>query len=146
MNDLLTLLISAQANNFGLYTKTHSYHWNILSPMFPEYHKFLEEIYADAQESIDAYGEQLRRLGQYPDISYPALQDAATIDLLQGVVKDPEAMWPQLIKDLDTIILNLQNTFDAATTQREYGLQNFLADRIDTHKKQLWMIEAITGQ
>jgi DNA-binding ferritin-like protein len=107
---------------------------------------FLEEIYADAQESIDAYGEQLRRLGQYPDISYSALQDAATIDLLQGVVKEPEAMWPQLIKDLDTIILNLQDTFDAATGQREYGLQNFLADRIDTHKKQLWMIEAITGQ
>jgi starvation-inducible DNA-binding protein len=136
----------SQANNFGLYTKTHSYHWNLLTPMFPEYHKFLEEIYSDAQENIDSYGEQLRRLGQFPDISYTALEDTATIDLLAGIVKDPAVMWPQLVKDLDTIILNLQDASDAATAQREYGLQNFLADRIDTHKKQLWMIDAILGR
>jgi starvation-inducible DNA-binding protein len=146
MNKLITLLITAQANNFGFYTKTHSYHWNLLSPMFPEYHKFLEEIYEDAQETIDSYGEQLRRLGQNPDISYSALQDNASIDLLSSVVKDPSKMWPQLVKDLDTIILVLQDTYDAAQGQREYGLQNFAADRIDTHKKQLWMIDAILGE
>ena len=114
--------------------------------MFPEYHKFLEEIYEDAQETIDSYGEQLRRLGQNPDISYSALQDNASIDLLSSVVKDPSKMWPQLVKDLDTIILVLQDTYDAAQGQREYGLQNFAADRIDTHKKQLWMIDAILGE
>jgi hypothetical protein len=54
-------------------------------------------------------------------------------------------MFTNLLSDLDIIVLRLQDNFDMATGSREYGLQNFLADRIDTHRKQQWMLNAILG-
>jgi len=144
MNELIDLLNTAFANNFTFYQKAHSYHWSVTGPDFPQYHKFLEEVYSNSQGLIDGYGEQLRKLGVFPDMS--AISDMASIAAIADPVTDPQQIFTNLLNDIDTIITGLQDTFDAATSQREYGLQNFVADQIDTHKQQAWMINAILGQ
>jgi starvation-inducible DNA-binding protein len=145
MNELIKLLLTAFANNFAFYLKAHQFHWAVMGKDFPQYHKVLEKVYTDAQESIDLYAEELRRLGQFPqgdlaDIMSMSLIESASIDASKT---DPQEMFLLLLSDLEQIVTCLQDTFDAGTAEREYGLQNFLADRISQHRKSQWMLTAI---
>ena len=146
MNPLIESMLTAFANNFTFYLKSHNFHWTVMGPGFPQYHKLLEEIYNDAQESIDDYAEQLRRLGAFPQGDYRDIVNNSQLVDPPETVTDPTQMFTNLLSDLDIIVLTLQDNFDLATTGREYGLQNFLADRIDAHRKQQWMLNAIMGQ
>lgn len=143
MNPLIQAMLQAFANNFTFYLKSHNFHWTVMGPDFPQYHELLEEIYGDAQESIDAYAEQLRRLGAFPQGDYRDIVNNSELVDPPETVTDPMQMFTNLLSDLDIIVLRLQDNFDMATGSREYGLQNFLADRIDTHRKQQWMLNAI---
>jgi starvation-inducible DNA-binding protein len=146
MNPLIQAMLQAFANNFTFYLKSHNFHWTVMGPDFPQYHKLLEEIYNDAQESIDDYAEQLRRLGAFPQGDYRDIVNNSELVDPPETVTDPVVMFTNLLSDLDIIVLRLQDNFDMATGSREYGLQNFLADRIDSHRKQQWMLNAIMGQ
>jgi starvation-inducible DNA-binding protein len=142
MDQLTQSLLLAFANNFTFYLKSHNYHWVVMGENFPQYHTFLEGIYTDAQESIDDYAEQLRRLGAFPRGDYTSIVSETELTDKPEDITDPQIMFQNLLDDLAILIPRLQDTFDMATGQREYGLQNFLADRIDQHRKQQWMLTA----
>jgi len=142
MDQLIQSLLLAFANNFTFYLKSHNYHWIVVGENFPQYHEFLEGIYTDAQENIDSYAEQLRRLGAFPRGDYTSIVSETELTDRPEDMVDPQVMFTNLLADLDILVLRLQDTFDMATVQREYGLQNFLADRIDVHRKQQWQLNA----
>lgn len=146
MNDLIQSMLVAFGNNFTYYLRAHNFHWTVMGPNFPQYHSFLEDIYTDAQESIDAYAEQLRRIGAFPKGDFRDIVSNNELDASAADITDPEQMFTILDSDTDVIVRRLQDTFDLATKYREYGLQNFLADRIDQHRKQQWMIDSILGE
>lgn len=143
MNELTQSLLLAFANNFTYYLKSHNYHWVVMGEDFPQYHKVLEKIYTDAQENIDNYAEQLRRLGAFPMGDYASIVSETELTDKPEQLVDAEVMFQNLLDDLDILVPRLQDTFDLATTQREYGLQNFLADRIDLHRKTQWILTSI---
>ena len=143
MDQLIILLYTAFGNNFTYYLKTHNYHWTVLGPDFPQYHKMLQHIYEDAQAAIDDYAEQLRRLGVFPKGDYRDIMGETELTDAIEAVTDPVRIWQNIAADLDIIINTLQDTFDQATGVREYGLQNFLADRINEHRQTQWMVQAI---
>jgi starvation-inducible DNA-binding protein len=131
------------ANNFTFYLKAHNYHWTVAGETFKQDHEFLGEIYSLAQENIDGYAEQLRRIGAFPqgDIK-EIVKNSSIIDAPLNQMTEANLMFLNLLADLDTIVAYLQDTYDEAGAVREYGLQNFLADRIDEHRKQQWMLTA----
>jgi starvation-inducible DNA-binding protein len=143
MNPLIQAMLAAFANNFTYYLKSHNFHWIVMGPNFPQYHEFLQNIYEDAQGSIDDYAEQLRRLGAFPQGDYRDIVGNSMLMDPPADSTDPMVMFQALLADSEVIVAHLQDTFDLATPAREYGLQNFLADRIDAHRKQQWMINAI---
>jgi starvation-inducible DNA-binding protein len=144
MNKLISSLLMAFANNFAFYLKSHQFHWAVMGENFPQYHELLEDIYTDAQEAIDDYAEELRRLGVFPKgdlkdiIADSQIADTPT----DAMITDPQEMFLVLLGNLTTVITTLQDTFDEATSVREYGLQNFLADRISAHRKTQWKLTA----
>jgi len=144
MDQLIKNLLMAFANNFAFYLKSHQFHWAVMGDDFPQYHDLLEGIYTDAQESIDDYAEELRRLGVFPKgdlrdiIADSEIADTPT----DARITDPQEMFLILLGNLDTIITTLQDTYDLATPVREYGLQNFLAERIGAHRKTQWKLTA----
>ena len=142
MNPLIEILLKAFANNFTYYLKSHNYHWIVMGPNFPQYHEFLEGIYTDAQQSIDTYAEQLRRIGAFPKGDYRDIVNNSQLTDPASDSSDPVTMFQALLSDTEIIVATLQDAFDTATETREYGLQNFLADRIDAHRKQQWMLTA----
>lgn len=146
MEELIAQMLTAFANNFRFYLKTHNYHWIVNGVEFPQYHEFLKKIYEDAQGSIDDYAERIRQLGAYPLGDLEDIQAESEIQDPTDQITDPQAIFQNIADDLDILITRLQDTYDAAQAPREYGVQNFLADRIDAHKQQLWMVNSILGQ
>ena len=142
MERLIELLYTAFGNNFTYYLKTHNFHWTVMGPDFPQYHKMLEEIYSDAQGAIDDYAEQLRRLGVFPKGDYRDIMNGTQLSDPVESVTNPLDIFQAIDSDLDVMVLTLQDAAEEAGIQREYGLQNFLADEIDSHRKLQWMLKS----
>lgn len=145
MDQIINAMQQAFANNFTFYLKSHNYHWSVGGPDFVQYHKFLEEIYDDAQDNIDTYAEKIRQLGGYPQGDYRDLFVNTQLMDPVDTVTNPMVMFANLMTDIDIIVQQLQDAYDVAGIAREYGVQNFLAERIDAHRQQAWMIQNILG-
>ncbi|MGZ9029871.1 MAG: Dps family protein, partial [Burkholderiaceae bacterium] len=53
------------ADTYGLYLKTHSFHWNVEGPMFNTLHLMFMEQYTELWTALDEVAERIRSLG-YP--------------------------------------------------------------------------------
>jgi hypothetical protein len=51
-------------------------------------------------------------------------------------------MLMELAQDNEKMIKLLKIVYDASEQNGEYGFSNFLAERIDAHKKHGWMLKA----
>jgi starvation-inducible DNA-binding protein len=143
---LIDMMRQAFATNFTFYLEAHNAHWNVAGSAFPQYHHFLERLYSDAQDAIDDYAEAVRELYAFAQGTYPEIIQESLLTDPTGTPTDPVEIFSNLTRDNDILIAHLQDTFDQATVCREYGLQNFLADRIAAHKKSCWQMRAILGE
>jgi len=145
MDKLIQAMRVAFATNFTYYLESHNAHWNIIGPDFPQYHEFLNKVYSDAQGAIDDYAEKTRQLEAFAQGTYPEIIAESILKDPAGTPRDPVEIFTALLADAETLVSHLQDTYDLADAQREYGIQNFLADRIDAHKQQMWMMRSILG-
>lgn len=142
MNELLMALRIVLANKFVMYFKAHSYHWNVESDRFAMLHDFFGDIYADVHGSIDEVAERIRIIGAYAPISLMELYNYKMID--EDSVKPASCteMVANLVDANSKVIDSLNKLFEIAEAQGEHGIADFVAGRIDTHKKHAWMLKA----
>ena len=145
MTKLITCIRVAFATNFTYYLEAHNAHWNIIGPDFPQYHEFLNDVYSDAQTAIDQYAEKVRQLHAFAQGTYLDIVAESVLQDPVGIPRDPVQIFETLLADAETLVMYLQDAYDEAGVVREYGIQNFLADRIDAHRQQIWMIRSILG-
>ena len=142
MDKLIASLKVALGNTFTMYFKAHSYHWNVEGHQFPMYHKFFFKIYDDVYGAVDPLSENLRKLDAYAPISLMEIYGYKTI--MEDSSKPDTAI--EMVVNLlaaNTEVLNcLTPLFDEATAQKQQGLANFIADRMDRHKKFEWQLHA----
>jgi starvation-inducible DNA-binding protein len=136
-------LRSLLADTYIVYFKAHSYHWNVEGPDFAQYHAFLGEYYNDVYGSIDAIAELIRTLDVYAPVSFASLLSQSTIDESNSI-PEAKAMLTQLLRDNDVLLARLVKSYDEAEQASEFGISNFLQDRIQAHEKHSWMLRAIT--
>lgn len=137
VDELKTLL----ATSFSYYLKTANYHWNIEGDDFISYHPWLGELYAGVYGTIDQIAEYIRAMQAYTPASLIRFMELTKIQD-QIEVAQPMALFEQLLAD-NQIMLDLLNTaFDTATNERQQGIANFMAERIDFHQKYAWQIRS----
>lgn len=141
MEQLKELLNKLLAESFALYVKAQFYHWNVTGPEFPQYHEFFGDLYEEVQGSIDTTAEELRAIGGTPVGSFAkfiemsAIKDETSVPELPVMVS---TLYQENLKVIDT----LNKVFKVATQMDEQGLVNYIADRIDIHKKHSWMLKS----
>ena len=143
MNDLIEAMKVTLASTFAFYLKAHNFHWNIEGPNFPQYHKFLDDLYNEVWGAVDGIAEHLRTLNSYAPGSFARYQE---LSIVQDEVNIPSAM-SMLVKlkdDNATLIVKLTETQKLAENAGKLGLANYLQDRIDIHEKHGWMLRSIT--
>ncbi len=138
--DTLRKIIS---DSYVLYFKAHSFHWNVEGADFAQYHEFLSNFYTEIFESIDSYAELIRTTDQYAPTSLARLLDLSSIEEMSSI---PEAveMLKILRRDNDLFLAMLVAAYDEAEKASEFGISNYLQDRIQAHEKHAWMLRAIT--
>lgn len=138
MTELQIALKIALANAFAMYFRTHAFHWNVEGVHFSQYHDFFGEVYQDVFDSVDPIAEQIRKLGTYAPTSLTELIMAKTISDVMVVGDDVKGMLLALKAANDEMLSTLNTVFTLATAANEQGICNFIADRIDVHKKHGW--------
>lgn len=141
MDKLQNALKIAFASEFSFYLKAHNYHWNVTGPMFPQLHDLFGKIYEEVYESIDQFAEEIRALDTFVPASYTRFSMLSQIDD-ETAIPDAQIMLAELLSDSERMIKLLKLTFDIATADGQEGLADFLAGRMDAHKKHSWMLRS----
>lgn len=142
MNELATAMQRCLANTFVFYFKTHAFHWNVEGLNFPTYHGFFGDLYEELHGAVDPMAEEIRALDVYAPSGLNELYRYATIsdsDFKGSALRD---MLTASLQDNATIVADLTAAFTIATKENKQGLADFLAGRIDTHKKHEWMLRS----
>jgi starvation-inducible DNA-binding protein len=141
MDDLLEAGKIAFATEYAYVLKAQFCHWNVEGPDFVQFHELFGKIYEEAYSSIDDFAEKLRSMGAYTPASFQRLSMLSEIDGQMEVISKDE-MVLMLLADNDVILKALKFTYDLAEQNNEHGFSNFLAERMDAHRKHGWMLRA----
>ena len=131
----------AFASTFSFYLKAHGFHWNVEGKDFLEYHDLFGKIYEEVYNSIDVFAEKIRSLGTYVPANYSRFNMLTQIDD-ETQILPKDQMVIELLLDNEKIIKILKAVYDRAEAASEHGFSNFLAERMDAHKKHNWMLLA----
>ena len=143
MEKLIQQMKVILGTNFGLYFKSHTFHWNIEGPNFAEYHAFLDAFYNAVWANTDLIAEKIRMLDSYAPTTLPRMLDLSDVPDTE-TIPSALAMLTQLKQDNDRFIIHLRAGIAAADLANEPAISNFLQDLLDQHQKQAWMLRSLT--
>lgn len=145
MEELVEKMKAVLASTFAAGLKAQAYHWNVIGPDFPQLHEFFQEIYEDYQGAVDELAEHIRQLDAFAPQTLTRMQE---LSIIEEDEKVPTA--EKMLSNLQTCNENLMNAvieaYEMAEEQKQYGLSNYLQDRITAHTKFNWMIKATMGK
>lgn len=145
MDELRESLKRVLACTVAFAYKAKGYHWNVMGASFPQFHAFYGDLYGDLDGAVDPIAENLRKVGA---LVAPTVQEIVTLSEIPAhdPGTDPVAMAEDAIAANECLLECLVEAFDAAERVDEQGLMNFLAERIDTHRKHGWMLASVVGR
>lgn len=130
------------ADTYTLYLKTHSYHWNVVGPMFNTLHLMFEEQYTELAIAVDEIAERIRALGVPAPGSY---EQFAELSSVAGDVGQPEAMEMirQLVEDQETVVRTARSVIGVASSAGDEPTADLLTQRMQVHEKTAWMLRSM---
>ncbi len=141
MEDLQKAAKVGFASTFSFYLKAHNFHWNVEGSDFKQYHDLFGVIYEEVYGSIDDFAEKIRALGTYVPGSFTRFNLLSQIDD-QTQILSREEMVAELINDNEKLVNILKLIFEISEKYKEVGFSDFIAGRIDAHRKHGWMLTA----
>ena len=141
MEELVIALKKVLANTYAFGLKTQNYHWNVTGPDFKQYHDLFGDIYQEVYGSIDTFAEELRALGTYAPSSLQRFSMLTQIED-ETEILDSKQMVIELLTDNEKIVKILKIVFDLSEQMGEHGFSDFVAGRMDAHRKHGWMLKA----
>jgi starvation-inducible DNA-binding protein len=126
---------------YGLSIKAQNYHWNVTGPNFAQYHEFFGEFYEEVGGSIDPIAEMIRVVGSFAPGSLTRFQELSRIED-ELMIPEPPLMFARLARDNDIVITALYQVRSLADQLGQFGVVNFLEDRITAHEKHRWMLKS----
>ena len=141
MEELIKTSKVAFASEYAYMLKAQFFHWNVEGSNFPQYHTLLDTIYSEVQDNIDAFAENIRKLGVYTPASFERLSMLSRIEDETNVLP-ADQMLAELLADSEKMCEMFKVVFMLSEQAREYGLSDFIAGRQDAHRKHAWMLKS----
>lgn len=143
METLIQQMRTILGTNFGLYFKSHAFHWNVKGPDFVQYHDYLGDFYESVFDQTDTIAEKIRMLGAFAPTSLGRMLELSDIQE-EDTIPEALEMLRRLKSDNDRFIFHLRAGIQAADSANEPAISNFLQDLLDKHQKHAWMLKSIT--
>jgi starvation-inducible DNA-binding protein len=132
------------ADTYVLYSKTHSFHWNVTGPSFPQLHELFGTQYNELWTSLDEMAERIRALGVPAPSSGKAMAAASSIKEADSVPAAND-MIKQLLEGHETAIKTARPIIELAQGGGDEGTADLVIGRIQAHEKAAWMLRATLG-
>lgn len=133
----------ALASSYVFQIKVQNFHWNVEGPDFPQYHKFLDELYSEINgNAIDQTAELIRQLDNYAPGSITRFAELSIVND-QTKIPRAELMMAELYQDNQNLLNMWKEMFPIAEEENEQGIADFIASRIDAHGKHGWFLRSI---
>lgn len=141
MEELIKAARIAFASEFTFYLKAHNFHWNVEGPDFLQYHDLFGKIYEEVYGSIDDFAEKIRSLDAYVPASYRKFSLLSQLDDEEKIIPKDQ-MVVELYGDNEKMVEILKLVFELSEKNGERGFSDFIAGRMDAHRKHGWMLRA----
>jgi starvation-inducible DNA-binding protein len=141
MDKFINGLKIAFASQYTFAIKAQNFHWNVEGPLFPQLHELFGNIYEEVYESVDPFAENIRKLGSYTPASFQRFSMLTQVEDELNMLED-RAMIAELLQDSDKMVKLLKIVFDLSEQAGEHGLSDFIAGRMDAHRKHSWQLRA----
>lgn len=130
------------ADSYTLYLKTHSYHWNVVGPMFHSLHTMFEEEYTELALAVDDIAERIRALGASAPGTY---RQFAELSVIAEDFDNPAA--PEMVKRLvashEAVARTIREVLLVAEAAPDQVSTDLLVRRLDVHEKTAWMLRSL---
>jgi starvation-inducible DNA-binding protein len=141
MEELQKAAKVAFASEFSFFLKAQNFHWNVEGMFFESFHALFGKIYEEVYGSIDTFAEELRGMGAYAPSSLERFSMLTRIDDENDML-DSKQMVIELLNDNEKMVKLLKMVFDLSEQLGEHGFSDFIAGRMDAHRKHGWMLKA----
>lgn len=130
------------ADSFVFRVKAQFFHWNIEGEDFSQHHKFLGELYEEVDTGVDGIAELIRTIDAYSPGTLDRFKQLTTLEESE-TIPNSTMMFTILLDDNKKVLNSLRNAYKDAEREEQFGVSNFLQDRITAHEKHNWMLKAI---
>jgi starvation-inducible DNA-binding protein len=139
--DLIKASKIAFASTYSFVIKAQNFHWNVEGMFFEPLHNLFGKIYEEVYNSIDTFAEEIRAMDAYTPASFQSLSMLSQVND-ENEILDSKQMVMELLSDNDKMIKMLQFLFELSEANKQFGFSDFVAGRLDAHKKHGWMLKA----
>lgn len=130
------------ADTYTLYLKTHSYHWNVVGPMFQTLHTMFETQYNELWLAIDQIAERIRTLGVKAPGSYSEFAKLATVKE-DSTAPAAEDMIKQLVLGHEAVVKTIRGFSEVAESAKDEATVDLLNERLQVSEKTAWMLRSL---
>lgn len=136
-DDLAVIL----ADTYALYLKTQNYHWHVKGPNFKTLHELFEGQYIELAMAADSIAERILMLGEHAPATFGEFERLKTI--ADGNSRnDSETMLKELCDDHRYLDKTITTALHAAQKSGDEGTVVLLGERLASHEKAAWMLNA----
>ena len=132
----------AFANTFTMYHQAAISHWNVEGMLFHQFHTYFGELYEEIYGCIDTFAEHIRIAGFMAPHNMDEQYKYKTITEIAVPTTDAKTMLEALSVQNAGVLESLNILFRTAEDAGLEGLADFVAERIDAHKKHEWMLKS----
>jgi starvation-inducible DNA-binding protein len=128
------------ADTYALYTKTHTYHWNVEGPRFGQLHLLFETQYNELWAALDLIAERIRSLGHYA----PALETVGSRSSIRQDDKAPaeDEMLANLAAGNEAVVKAARAALKASEEAGDQASADLMTQRVSVGEKAAWMLRA----
>jgi len=138
---VVTFLNLLLADEYVLFTKTRTAHWNLDGTNYFELHVFLENQYNEIDEMIDDIAEQIRSLGHFALGTLKDFLSIAQMSEEHENYSNPKDVFDTLLNDHLTIVKTIKHElFPIYELLSDQNTAIFLTEIMRKHKQMAWMI------
>ncbi len=146
VRELVDLLNDLLANYQIHYQKLRGCHWNVKGNDFFTLHLKFEELYNNAQLTIDELAERVLTLGKAPYSTYTNYIKVSKIKEINTEGLAPEKMVEAIIEDYKLLIeLEREIIETASESVNDEGTADMITGFMKFQEKTSWMLRAYNG-
>ncbi len=143
---VIELLNDYLANYHIHYQKLRGMHWNIKGENFFTLHLKFEELYNNAQTTIDAIAERILTLGKSPYSTYAEYIKVSEIQEVDTVDMADVKMVKEVINDMTKLIELERDIMEAASKAGDEGTNDMVNAFMQFKEKTTWMMKSFIGK